>query len=172
MVTPIPYVALQQLLDDANRWGLYAWEKGLSIERLTEDAIRVLVAEAAKKPSPMSVVLLYRLDGAYAAVADDATAFAGARVPQYGVFIIGVTDDPAAIGAERDWARSTWSALQPFALGGRAYINGQSDFDDARVRALYGEKYDRLAALKTQYDPDNVFNRTAPITPLPASGLS
>jgi FAD/FMN-containing dehydrogenase len=171
MVSPIPYVALQQLLDEANHWGLYAWEKGLCIDRLTAESTRVLVTEAAKKQSPLSSVLLYRLDGAYAAVPDDTSAFAGTRVPQYSVFVIGVANDASALATERDWVRATWSALQPFSLGQGGYVNGQSEIDDARARGLYGHKYERLAALKAEYDPDNVFNRGVPITSIPASGL-
>jgi hypothetical protein len=132
----------------------------------------VLVAESARRTSPLSQVLLYRLDGAYAAVPENATAFAGTRVPQFGVFVAGFTGDAAALATEREWVRRTWAALQPFALGQKAYVNGQSEFDEARVRALYGEKYDRLAALKERYDPDNVFHRIAPITPVPRAGIS
>jgi FAD/FMN-containing dehydrogenase len=54
--------------------------------------------------------------------------------------------------------------MRPFATGG-GYVNFQMDDEgDERVRASYGANYDRLAAIKRAYDPDNVFrsNRNVP----------
>ena len=165
MATPMPYVALQQLLDEANQWGLYAWEKGTNLAELPDAAIDALAEQVANKASPLSIVLFYRLDGAYCATSDEDSAFGGRRVPQYATFILGAAPDAAGLAKERDWVRATWSALQPFAFAGGAYVNGQSEFDDARVRAAYGDKYARLAELKTRYDPHDVFHRTANIRP-------
>ena len=47
-----------------------------------------------------------------------------------------------------------------------SYVNAISDTGvDDRVRASYGAKYDRLAAIKAKYDPENVFHRNANIKP-------
>jgi len=165
MATPIPYVALQQLLDEANHWGVYAWEKGAIFEDLTDGAIEAVTEQIEQKVSPMSVTLFYRLDGAFCATRDEDTSFGGRRVPQFACFIIGMAPDADGLARERDWARATWSALQPFVLSNSAYVNGQSDFDDARVREVYGDKYPRLAELKARYDPEDVFHRTANIRP-------
>ncbi|HET6876550.1 MAG TPA: FAD-binding oxidoreductase [Jatrophihabitans sp.] len=162
---PIPYVQLQQLLDEGNRWGFYAWEKGTNFGELSDEAITVLAGQAERKRSPLSMVLFYRLDGAYCATPDDATAFGSRRIPQFAAFIVGFTPDPSELPQERDWVRETWATLQPYALGGGEYINGLSELDDVRVRAVYGQKYERLAELKARYDPDNVFHRVANIQP-------
>jgi hypothetical protein len=167
LVTPIPYVALQQMLDEANAWGSYAYEKGAYVEDLSDDVIDVLTAHIPAKTSPQSTVLLYRLDGAYSAVADDATAFSGGRSPRFGVFIIGMAPDAAGLALERRWVKGLWEALQPHAIsGGDGYVNGTTDYTADHVRGSYGPgKYERLARIKAAYDPDNVFHKNANIVP-------
>ncbi|MFG1818676.1 FAD-binding oxidoreductase [Kribbella sp. NPDC049174] len=163
--SPMPYVALQQSLDEANDWGHYCYEKGTYLEDLTDGAIEVITEHVPKKTSPMSAVLFYRLDHAYSAVADDATAFGGGRTDRYAVFAIAQSPVPEMQDAERDWVRGFWDALQPHAVNIGSYINGMADYDEDRLRASFGPKYDRLAELKRKYDPDNVFHRNQNIKP-------
>ena len=119
LVTPIPYVSLQQMLDEASAWGAYAYEKGTYVEDLSDDVIEILTANIPRKTSPMSMVLLYRLDGAYSEVGDDATAFSGGRSPRFDVFIIGVAPDAAGLAAEQLWVASFWEALRARRRGQR-----------------------------------------------------
>ncbi|MDF3051873.1 MAG: FAD-linked oxidase, partial [Pseudonocardia sp.] len=95
----------------------------------------------------------------------DATAFGGTRDPQYITFILPVALDAERLAADRAWSRALLDALQPFALDAGTYINGMAEQDDRRVRAAYGEKYDRLARIKAEYDPGNVFHRNINIKP-------
>ena len=65
------------------------------------------------------------------------------------------------------WTRAYWEALHPYSAGG-AYVNMMMDADDEgqdRVRAAYGDHYDRLARIKGKYDPDNLFRVNQNITP-------
>jgi FAD/FMN-containing dehydrogenase len=167
LVTPIPYVQLQQLLDEANAWGSCAYEKGTYVEALSDDVIDVLTAHIPAKTSPMSLLLMYRLDGAYSEVSDDATAFSGGRSPRFDIFIVGVTPDSAALAGEKRWVTDFWDALRPYAIGsGDAYVNGMTDYQTDRVRGSYGPgKYERLARIKAKYDPGNVFHVNANIVP-------
>ncbi len=103
LVTPMPYVELQQMLDEANAWGSYCYEKGTYVEDLSDGVIDVLTAHIPRKTSPMSLLLMYRLDGAYSEVDDDATAFSGGRSPRLGVFIVGVAPDAAGLNTEQRW---------------------------------------------------------------------
>jgi len=164
--TPMPYTALQQLLDEANAWGFHAYDKGVYLDDLSDEAIQVITDQLPRKQSPLSVTLFYRLDNAYTEVDEDATAFSGARSPGYAVFIVAVCPTPELLVHDRAWARSFWEALLPSSRGIGSYVNAISDSGaDDRVKASYGPKYDRLAALKTKYDPDNVFRRNANIKP-------
>jgi FAD/FMN-containing dehydrogenase len=165
-VTPMPYVALQQMLDQAAPWGVHVYEKALYLDDLTDDVVAAVEEHLPRKTSPLSLLHFYALGGAYGDVADDATAFGGSRTARYGVFVIGITTEPAALDAERAWVRATWDALRPFAADVGGYVNGLTEWDGAeRVRAVYGAKYPRLAEIKAAYDPTNVFRANANITP-------
>jgi hypothetical protein len=164
--SPMPYTALQQLLDEANGWGFHYYDRGLYLDDLTDEAIQVITEQAPLKQSPGSVLLFYRLDRAYSSVDDDATAFSGSRSPGYAAFFIAACPTPEVLEHDRAWVRSFWDALMPHSRGIGSYVNAISDTGvDDRVRASYGEKYDRLAAIKAQHDPDNVFHRNANIKP-------
>ncbi|HEU5416872.1 MAG TPA: FAD-binding oxidoreductase [Streptosporangiaceae bacterium] len=167
LVTPMPYVAVQQLLDEANAWGVFAYDKGAYIEDLTDDIIQLVTERVAAKTSPMSALLLYRLDGAYTQAGDTDTAFSGGRSPRYAAFLIGVAPDAGALAGERTWVRGFWDALRPYAIaGGDGYVNGTADHSQDRVRGSYGPvKYQRLAGIKAQYDPENIFHLNANIRP-------
>jgi FAD/FMN-containing dehydrogenase len=165
--TPMPFVELQKMLDEANAWGLHAYDKGCYVESLSDDVIEAVTTHFPAKTSPLSLVLFYRLDGAFSRVAEDATAFSGGRSPRFGVFVIGVCPVPEMLPAERDWVRAMDDALQPASNDDGFYVNGVTDFDSRRpVRTAYGpEKYARLVEVKRTYDPDNVFHRNANIAP-------
>jgi FAD/FMN-containing dehydrogenase len=165
-VAPMPYVALQQMFDEANAWGLHSYDKGVYLGELTDGAIEVLTEHAALKQSPLSLVFIYRLDSAYSEVGVDDTAFSGDRRPGYFAFVIGIGPTPELLVADRAWVRSQWDALQPHSAARGSYVNALSDADDDRVRASYGTaKYDRLARIKGHYDPGNVFHRNANVKP-------
>ncbi len=166
LVDSMPYVALQQMLDEANAWGFHCYDKGTYLADISDAAITVITEQLPAKKSPLSLLLFYRLDGAYSEVAEDATAFSGGRSPRYAVFIIGVCPVPELLEADRAWVRSFWEALRPHAIDIGSYVNAMTDVEDDRLRASYGPaKYDRLAAIKRTYDPDNVFHRNANIKP-------
>jgi len=167
MVTPMPYVELQKLLDESLAWGFYSYEKGTYVEDLSDAVIEVVTEHVPRKNSPMSALLFYRLDGAYSRVGDDETAFSGGRSPRYGAFIEGFAPDTDLLTADRGWVRSLWEALRPHAIGsGDGYVNGTVEYQNDRVRGSYGTaKYERLARIKAEYDPDNAFHLNANIPP-------
>jgi FAD/FMN-containing dehydrogenase len=164
-VTPMPYTALNQAFDQANAWGQYYYETSTRYPKLTDDVVEVMVAHLERRTSPATAMLSYRLDQAYCETADEATAFGGTREPQYITFLMAVAPNAEVLAADRGWARDLRDALQPSALSAGTYVNALSEPDERRVRAAYGAKYDRLARIKTEYDPGNVFHRNINIKP-------
>ncbi|MGH2356226.1 MAG: FAD-binding oxidoreductase, partial [Chloroflexota bacterium] len=166
LVTPIPYVGLQQLFDESLAWGQHAYEKALYLDDLTDAAIDVLVEHFPRRGSPLSLAAVFVLDGAYAAVGPDETAFGGDRRARIVFNITGNCPTAAGYERERAWVRAFWEALRPLARTGGSYVNYMTEYEEDRVRATYGAaKYDRLARIKAAYDPANVFHLNQNIKP-------
>ena len=164
LVGPMPYVALQQMLDEGFAPGPNVYWKSHFLSGLPDEAIDLLIAGANAAPSPMNAVLIEHLGGAVSRVGQDETAF-DHRGAEYNLAIIARWLDPADAEANISWARSLWDVAQPFARG--AYVNylGVGD-EPGRVRDAYSPvKYARLATLKRQYDPENVFRSNQNIEP-------
>jgi FAD/FMN-containing dehydrogenase len=171
LVTPIPFAALQQMFDPSAPWGILGYEKALYLDELSDAAIDVITAHFPRKASPMSFVPMFTLDGAYRAAAEDATAFSGPRSARYLVNIAAVAPDRGLYDADVAWSRAFWEALRPHAVGPGSYVNFIVEDDQERVRASYGAaKYDRLARIKAEWDPDNVFRHNANIKPAAGGG--
>ena len=165
-VTPMPYTALQQMLDDAAPWGIYAYTKSLYCDELSNEAIDVVAAQLPHKNSPMSFLPIQPLGGAYRDVDDAATAFGGSRKARFSFELAAVAPDPELLAADREWVRALWQQLLPHANQAAGYVNMMSEYEDERVRLTYGPaKYERLARIKAKYDPDNVFHLNANIKP-------
>jgi hypothetical protein len=165
LVTPIPHVALQQLFDEHAAWGVLAYEKAIYLDALTDDVIDIMMERLPAKESPMSFTPIFPLGGAYARVPEDQTAFGGSRGTRWAFNIAALTADPDVLARDRAWVRDFWSDLRPHANSSASYINFIADHDEKRVRASYGEKYDRLSAIKAIWDPGNVFHHNANIRP-------
>jgi hypothetical protein len=114
-------------------------------------------------PSWKSGSHVYPIDGAAHDVGASDTAWAY-RSATWSQVIIGVDGDAASAPALRDWAVGYWEAVHPYSAGG-AYVNFMMDEGQDRVKATYGGNYDRLAAAKKTYDPDNVFRVNQNIRP-------
>jgi hypothetical protein len=162
----MPYTALQSMLDEAAPPGILAYERALYLDDLTDDVIGVMTEYSAKKNSPMSFSPTFRIDGAFAEVDDAATAFGGLRRPGYVVNLACVAPTPDLLDADTAWVRAYWEALLPHARGNGSYVNFMVESDQERIFAAYGpEKYRRLAEIKAEYDPENLFRHNANIRP-------
>jgi FAD/FMN-containing dehydrogenase len=113
---------------------------------------------------------IFVLGGAYGRAADDDTAFGGRRSHTYIVNIAAAAPTPELYETERAWVRTFWSALAPHAVDVGSYVNFMTEPKEDLVRAAYGpQKYERLAEIKAEYDPDNRFHLNANIRPAATS---
>jgi FAD/FMN-containing dehydrogenase len=160
---PMPYVAQQHIFDGGFPAGSYYYTKADFLADLTAEAIEIFAEYAARKPSPLSGVLIQTICGAASRVAPDAMAFRHRTLP-YAPVIVSQWLEPGDAERNIAWARDLWKALQSFA-GGGVYVNDLSHDDGDRVRLAYGANYERLAALKKNYDPHNFFRLNPNITP-------
>ena len=83
--------------------------------------------------------------------------------------IVGVDPDPANKDKISSWARTYWDATHPYSAGG-AYVNFMMEEGAARVEATYSGNYVRLRAIKTKYDPGNLFRVNQNIAPQAMAG--
>jgi len=163
-IAPMPYTTLQSMLDDAFPPGLQVYWRSHFMRELSDDAIDTMIDGFSQVTSPLTAVLLEHLGGAVSRIDRDATAF-DHRDAEYNLAIIGRWPDPSMTDAGVAWTRELWSALQPHASG--VYVNYLGIGESAsRVKDAFGaEKYQRLAALKRQFDPNNLFRFNQNITP-------
>ncbi len=159
----MPFSALQGAFDPFYPAGLQWYWKADMFTEISDTAIDIHAKYGALLPTGHSTMHLYPVDGAAARIDAAATAFPYRGGGWAGV-IVGVDPDPAQASSITAWARSYWEELHPASAGG-AYVNFLGDEGDARVRAAYGENYARLARVKAQYDPQNVFHVNQNIPP-------
>jgi len=133
------------------------------VKELSDEAIALHCEHGAKLPTMQSSMHMYPINGAASRVGKDDTAWAY-RDAKYGMVIVGVDPDPANAGLVRDWTVAYHEALHPYSMGG-AYVNMMMDEGQERVRASYRDHYDRLAAVKAVYDPENLFRVNQNIAP-------
>jgi FAD/FMN-containing dehydrogenase len=166
VIGPIPYTALQSMLDDAAPAGCLNYWKAAFLDELSDAAINMLVEHAGRMGAPMCQLHLHQMGGAVGRVASQATAYAH-RGAAFAVNIIGTWTDGSETDRHVRWAREAAAALEPFTNGG-VYVNFLGDEGEGRVRAAYGSStYDRLASVKAKYDPGNVFHLNQNIKPRP-----
>jgi FAD/FMN-containing dehydrogenase len=161
---PIPYPALQSMFDALYPTGMHWYWKGDFVKDLSDEAIAKHIEYAGKALTEASAMHLYPIDGAVHRRAKGAAAW-NTRDAVWSMVIIGVDTDAARMPAVKQWARDYWEAVHPYNLGG-GYLNFMMDDEtESRLRATYGDNYERLAHLKAKYDPGNLFRVNHNIRP-------
>jgi FAD binding domain/Berberine and berberine like len=160
---PMPYTVLQSMLDDAAPWGLRHYGKSDFLGGLEDGAIDVLVEHAARLEDPLSQIMVAQMGGAVASVATDATAFSN-RDAQFFYHSVLLWDDPRRDEPNTEIARSLWAGMRPYSSG--AYVNFFEDDEGDRINEAYAPgTYERLVALKREYDPENLLRLNTNIVP-------
>lgn len=163
IVAATPYVKLQSAQDKAAEHGHRHYIKGGMVHQPSKALCDVLLAtiEDAKLPVVQTVQLPHA-GGAIARVKPEATAFAQRSVKHL-IFMAAHWDDPAQNDAVADWVRTTWPKIEPHTHG--FYVNEYRPEDAARLSTTYGGNFERLVALKTKVDPNNLFRLNANVAP-------
>lgn len=158
-----PYITWQQTFDPLLAKGARNYWKSHNFTQLSDGAIDAILEFGAKLPSPQCEIFLATIGGQTGRVAPEAMAYAN-RDANYVMNVHGrweSADDDARCIA---WARDFFERSKPFASGG-AYINFLTQDETARTAFAYGPMYERLVALKRQYDPTNFFRMNQNIAP-------
>jgi FAD binding domain/Berberine and berberine like len=162
-VGALAYPVMNTLFDDLLPPGLQHYWKGAFVPDLPDGAIEVHMEHGRHVPGPESAVMFFPLDGASQDVGPADTAFAH-RDAAFAIALSGAWPDPADNDANRRWVREYAQALAPYG-DGTCYVNFTSDDDGGRASANYGTNYDRLARIKSHWDPGNLFHLNQNIVP-------
>lgn len=162
-VGPVPYVGWQQAFDPLLTPGARNYWKSHNLKSLGDEAIDAIVKYAGKLPSPQCEIFVAHIAGAANRVAPNAMAY-GHRDANFVMNVHSRWDDASDDKPGIGWAREFFDASAPYASGG-AYINFMTADETDRVQAAFGANYARLAKIKKQYDPDNVFHLNQNIKP-------
>ncbi len=160
----MPFPALQSMFDPFLPKGMQWYWRGHFVNELGDEAIDAHIAQARQSPSALSMMHLYPIDGAVHRVGRNDTAW-NTRGATWSMVIVGVDPDPQGAAGITGWTKAYWQALQPYSQGG-SYVNFMMDDEgDGRLKATYGDNYERLVALKGKYDPTNFFRVNQNIRP-------
>jgi FAD/FMN-containing dehydrogenase len=162
---PWPWLGLQSGFDAIFPKGELRYWKSRALAELSDEAIGEIVELAGRRPSPLTDVVIWHHGGAMSRVAEAETAYGG-RDTQFLVTAEANWTDPAQNDEAIAWAREVWDSMDRFSTGG-VYLNfpGLGEEQEALARAGYGDNYERLAALKAEYDPENLFRMNINIPP-------
>jgi len=165
MVQPMPYRQIYP--PDDPDYHPTAVARTMFVDAVDEDVASLIVERLAASDAPMRAAQLRVLGGAVARVPSDATAYAH-RSSRIMVNVAAFYDGADDLPRRRSWVEGLVADLRQDDAG--AYVNFVADEGPERVRAAYpGATWDRLAAVKATYDPDNLFRRNQNIPPAAAS---
>ncbi len=155
-VAELPYPALQSAFDPIAQIGIYNHVSSQYYSSLPGEAAAEFVRFGETTPHWLSFTHLYPLNGAATALRNEDTAWAWRQAAFVQMFL-GSSNEPGHDTELREWAHGFSDALAPNAVDA-AYSNLLMDEGPAAARASYGTNYERLAAIKAAYDPDNLFH--------------
>ncbi|WP_235205978.1 BBE domain-containing protein [Cupriavidus sp. SK-4] len=158
-----PYLQIQRAGDAIFPRGRRYYWKAQFLRELADPAIDTLLNAYANARGAMPLLVLQQVGGAIARVPRTETPYVN-RDALYDCFPISIWDNPADDEANVRWARETWDAIRPFSTGG-VYANNLGEEGEDRVRAAYGENFQRLVELKNKYDPANFFRLNQNVRP-------
>ncbi len=163
-IKKMEYTQVQRSGDSTDTRAIASYLKGGFVGKVPGDMITAMVDGFHGDPRRTTVLFAQHCGGAGGRVPDDATAFAHRYA--IGNFMtvvawpIGDKDSAPHIEA----ARTYWKGIEPFTRG--FYVNDMAREVTAKaINENYRGNYPRLVALKSKYDPTNLFRLNANVTP-------
>lgn len=164
IIQPRSYVSQQSLLDATQPKGRRYYWKSEYLPKLGSEMLAMAIEHAKRIVSPHSAILLFPIDGALNRLPEDYSA-AGNRDAAIVLNITASWEHADEDKANIEWARAAWRDLRHFSTGG-TYINFLTEEEgDERIRAAYGQNYNRLVKVKTKWDAGNFFRRNKNVMP-------
>jgi FAD/FMN-containing dehydrogenase len=160
---PMPHAVIQGAFDGVYPKGDQWYWRADFYNAISDEAIAIHAKYGAAMPTWKSTMHMYPIDGAVHDVGNDDTAW-GDRFANFSAVFAGVDPDPANAEAIKAWAVEYNEALKPYGAGG-AYLNMIMDEGPERVKASFKGNYDKLARIKAEYDPSNLFRVNQNIPP-------
>jgi FAD/FMN-containing dehydrogenase len=163
-VDRMPYPVMNTLLDAGYPTGsLNYWMSSFS-SGISDGMIDVMMERFATVPSPMSAILLEQFHGAVCRIGVTEAAVPH-REEGWNLLLPSTWLDPGTTEANIAWTRDTHAALGEH-LTERRWLNYLGDDQGTEaIRGAYGPNYDRLVAVKREWDPENVFHHNHNIVP-------
>ena len=164
-IQPMSYAQAQSMVAPLTPAGRQYYIKSRFMKRVTDEVIDTMVSHFKKVTSPYSITLFQQLGNASNRVASNATAF-GHRDAWYEWASVAAWDDPGESEIHIKWARDFSEAMEPYTFG--FYVNQvgtEAEEGASGIRSAFGANYERLAALKSKYDPTNLFSHNQNIRP-------
>ena len=162
LMGPMPYADFQCMIDDPP--GMHNYWSADYHNEFPDSALDVFVKSGFGRQSPFAQQLLLPWGGAIARVPEDATPMTKRDVPWIS-HPFAVWEHAADDEKNIEWAKAFRRDIAHYASGG-VYLNFIGDEGHDRVRAAFGdEKYRRLAQIKGEWDPGNVFAGNQNIKP-------
>jgi FAD/FMN-containing dehydrogenase len=163
-VDVMPYIQLQRVADEAQRHGLRQYARSHFIRSTPDAFVEALLARGGQDPAVAANGSMGQLGGAVSRVSGDDSAFSG-RDALFDLVVTATWEDPAMDADRVAAARAFGDSILPLSTG-RSYVNAIDSVETDKVRAAFGAAtYDRLAAIKRRYDPDNVFHLNQNVRP-------
>jgi hypothetical protein len=135
--------------------GYFTYLDDTTIDRLI-NAVRTI-------SSGETMIELAYLGGAAAQFAAQETAF-GDRSAPFVLTLLANWSDASGDAGNMAWARGVFNQLRP-AMKPGVYVNFMSGDEQDRVPEAYQERWDRMVAVKSHYDPNNFFRLNQNVTP-------
>lgn len=163
LVGEMHYTQFQTMIDDPP--GLRNWWTADYLEALPDDAVEAFVAHSERMPATGACQsILFPWGGAIARAGAGETPMAH-RDARWVTHPFALWEEPSGDERHIGWARTISAEMKRFSSGG-VYLNFIGDEGGDRVRAAFGDAYDRLARVKAAYDPGNFFRCNQNVEPL------